>query len=225
MQLLRLGSLAMGVSILVGCSTTGFQANRPVDPGAQQAISEQRLDNNYKRQGVRVIYSTFGDLIAIEATGYAAVWGNSENAAREAYRVAELEAKKSMNEFINKESVQSSTSVTMVSRNLERASDNKSNNISTNNKTRDLVSATSTDEDLDQDTQKSNSLNKAVRNDALSIASKLNTSIKTSSRGILTGLYLVEGETINEGKTVRVVYRWDRRSTKDIDEVRKLMSR
>ena len=100
-----------------------------------------------------------------------------------------------------------------------------SDNIATNNKNRDLVSATSTDEDLDQDTQKSNSLNKAVHNDAFRIASKLNTSIKTSSRGILTGLYLVEGETINEGKTVKVVYRWDRRSTKDIDEVRKLMSR
>ena len=58
---------------------------------------------------------------AIEATGYAPVWGNSMNAARESYRVAELEAKKSLNDFINKETITSTTSVRMISKNLEQA--------------------------------------------------------------------------------------------------------
>jgi hypothetical protein len=37
---------------------------------------------------------------------------------REAYRVAELEAKKSLNDFINQEVIATETSVMMVSRNI-----------------------------------------------------------------------------------------------------------
>ena len=84
---------ALGLSACSTTKTADEGTKQPVNPGVQQAISEQRLVNDFKRQGVRVIYSTFGSLEAIEATGYAPVWGNSENAAREAFRVAELEAK------------------------------------------------------------------------------------------------------------------------------------
>mgnify|MGYP003352417722 CR=1 FL=1 len=55
--------------------------------------------------------------------------------------------------------------------------------------------------------------NTLVRNDALAVASKVQTSIRIRNQGILSGLYLVEGEVINDGKTVRVVYRWDQKHT------------
>ena len=92
----------LAVAVLATIGLTACSSTKPVDvssgtqinPGSQQAISEQRVQSDFKRQGVRVIYSLTGELQAIETTGYAPVWGNSQNAAREAYRVAELEAKK-----------------------------------------------------------------------------------------------------------------------------------
>lgn len=222
--------LAVAVLATLGlgaCSSTKVAdvgTGSAVPAGTQQTISEQRLQNDFKRQGVRVIYTLTGEIEAIEATGYAAVWGNSQNAAREAYRVAELEAKKSLNDFINYETITSAKSVVMISKNLEQARDNKTNKIATN-KNRDQVAGTA-DEGV-ADKQAEDEINReentAVRNDALRIASTVKTNIAINNRGILGGLYLVEGETINDGKNVRVVYRWDKKHTSIRREIRNLM--
>ena len=209
---------------LSACSSTKVSSIGPgqaLPAGPQQAISEQRLSNDFKRLGVRVTYTLNGDVDSIETTGYAPVWGNSQNAAREAFRVAELEAKKSLNDFINKESIASTTSVAMISKNLEQAKDNKTNKFATN-KSRDIVAEETSDEDVKGDINKEE--NTAVRNDALRIASQVKTTITVNNRGILGGLYLVEGEVINDGKNVRVVYRWDRKSNAVRPVFRNLMS-
>lgn len=225
--------LAVAVLATLGlgaCSSTKLadvSTGNKVAAGPQQAISEQRLENDFKREGVRVIYTLSGEVDAIETTGYAPVWGSSQNAAREAYRVAELEAKKSLNDFINKETIVSSKSVTMISKNIEQARDNKTNKFATN-KNRDQVSAIATDEEIDANAKADGEVNKeentAVRNDALRIASQVSTTITVNNRGILGGLYLVEGQTINDGKNVRVVYRWDRKSNAVRPVLRNLMA-
>ncbi len=187
-----------------------------------QPVAEQRLTNDFKRQGVKVTYKTFGGLEAIEATGYAPVWGNSANAAREAFRVAEIEAKKSLNDFINNESIRSSTSVAMISRNLEKAKDERETKANVNRSLSDSI--ISSDEDLIQakpgERQESSSL---IRNDALQIASRVSSEITTRNQGILGGLRLIEGEVINEGREVRVVLRWDQKNEEARKQVRKLM--
>lgn len=219
--------LALAVASMVmlsACSSTKLPdvgSGAPMPAGTQQAISEQRAVNDFKRQGVKVIFSTFGSFEGVEATGYAPVWGNSQNAVREAYRVAELEAKKSLNDFINSEQIRSSTSVKMISRNLEKARDNKTNNIATN-KNRDEVSAITDDSEVasgDVNTER----NTAIRNDALNIASRVSTEISTKSQGILSGLRLVEGEVINDGRNVRVVYRWDVKNQEVRQQIRRMM--
>lgn len=195
-----------------------------VPAGTQQAIAEQRLSSDYKRNGIRVVYTMSGKLEAIEATGYASVWGNSQNAEREAFRVAELEAKKSLNDFINKETVRSTTSVSMISRNLEKARDNRTNNFSTNRRSDDI---TTVDDEVvagSESADVNRKENTAVRQDALTIASRVNTSIVTQNRGILGGLYLVEGEVINDGRTVRVVYRWDTKHNAVRNTIRSAMA-
>ena len=122
-------ALTAAVLGMTACSSTpSFNAN-----SGGQAISDQRVaTSEFKRQGVKVIYSLSGEVEAIEVTGYAAVWGNSQNALRESYRVAELEAKKSLNDFINKETITSSVSVKMISQNLEHAKDQKTNSFNSN---------------------------------------------------------------------------------------------
>lgn len=223
-SVLAVAILSMG---LAACSSTKVAEVKPgvaIPTGPQQAISEQRLQSDFKRQGIRVIYTLRGDLEAIEATGYAPVWGNSQNAAREAFRVAELEAKKAVNDFINSENIRSTVSVEMISRNLERARDNKTNNFATN-RSRDQVASSTDDEEVGDNRAESNKVeNTAIRNDALNIASRVNTNISIRNQGILGGLYLVEGDVINGGRNVKVVYRWDQKHTQARLSIRNSMA-
>lgn len=208
---------------LIGCSSTGS------NPGASAttAISDQRLaTSDFKRQGVKVIYNLKGEVEAIEVVGYAPVWGSSQNSAQQAYRVAELEAKKSLNDFINKETITSSVSVKMIAQNLEHAQDQKTNKFANNRAESDELVAVDVESAT---TNKANGNtnqeeNTAIRNDALKIASRVSTTITTQNRGILGGLYLVQGEIINEGKNVQVLYRWDKKHTAVRQQVRNLMA-
>ena len=220
-------AIALALLQMTGCSST--QTSMGINPGssANTAISEQRVAvSEFKRQGVKVYYTLMGGLEAIEATGYAPVWGNSENALRESFRVAELEAKKSLNDFINKETITSTTSVKMISQNLEQARDQKTNNFKSNRAGNpdDLVAI---DEvvDREKNMQATRDENTAVRNDALKISSTVNTTITNTNQGILGGLYLVDGQAINSGKNVRVIMRWDRKHDDIRLQVRGLMMR
>lgn len=212
---------AMAISVLgvTGCGTKGTNLSRAdsIQPGAGSnvAIADQRLaSSEFKSQGVKVIYSLTGNVEAIEVTGYAAVWGNSMNAARESYRVAELEAKKSLNDFINRETITSTTSVSMISKNLEQAQDNNTNRFANN-----LVAT-----DTDATGRSGKEENTAVRNNALRITSQLNTVITTQNRGILGGLYQKEATVIDGGRAVKVVMRWDRKHNASRQQIRNLMA-
>ena len=217
---------AMAVTMLgvVGCSSTGtnLSSGAQINPSenAGTAIADQRLaTSEFKKQGVKVIYNLFGNVEAIEVTGYAAVWGNSMNAARESYRVAELEAKKSLSDFINKETISSTTSVRMISNNLEHAKDQNTNRFASN-KGPELLA---TDEQVAADNNATQE-NTAVRNNALRIASQLNTTITTQNRGIIGGLYLKEGTVIDGGRAVKVVMRWDKKHNDARKQIRNLMA-
>jgi hypothetical protein len=223
----RILIVAMAVSMLTvtGCSTTGANlgSGAQITPGegAGTAIADQRLaSSEFKRQGVRIIYSLTGNVEAIEVTGYAAVWGNSMNAARESYRVAELEAKKSLSDFINKETISSTTSVRMISNNLEHAQDQNTNRFASNKGT-ELASS---DDQVMGPPNPGAEENTAVRNNAVRIASQLRTTITAQNRGIIGGLYLKESAVIDDGRAVRVVMRWDRKHNDSRKQIRNLMA-
>jgi hypothetical protein len=220
-------AIALALLQMTGCSSTKIDSG--INPGssATTAISEQRVaTSEFKRQGIKIYYTLTGGLEAIEATGYAPVWGNSENALRESFRVAELEAKKSLNDFINRETITSTTSVKMISQNLEQARDQKNNRFNSNRtgNTDELV-AIDDAVDREKNVQATRDDNTAVRNDALKISSTVNTTITNTNQGILGGLYLVDGQAINSGKNVRVIMRWDRKHDDIRLQVRNLMMR
>lgn len=226
-QRILIASMAAVALQLIGCSSTQTTPNASgISPGtsASTAIADQRLAaSEFKRDGVKVYYTLFGDVEAIEVTGYAAVWGGSMNAARESYRVAELEAKKSLNDFINKESIQTTTSVRMISENLEHAQDQNTNKFASN-KGPGADELVAVDEDVSNKAPESSQENQAIRNNALKIASKLQTTISVQNRGILGGLYLKEGSVIDDGKAVKVVMRWDKKHNAVRLQVRNLMA-
>jgi|TARA_R110000782_G_scaffold99566_2_gene185363 hypothetical protein len=216
------------LTTMTGCSNNPLSQGNGAQPGtnATTAISEQRAENDFSRYGVKIYYGLLsGEVDQIDTVGYAPVWGNSQSAIREAYRVAELEAKKSLNDFINRENVASTTSVRMIAHNLEQAHDNKKNNFASN-----VVKATDTMQEVENANSatpgqgsKSSEDNTAIRNDALKIASIVNTTITVKNSGIIAGLYLVKGEVINNGKNVQVLYRWDKKSNKNRPLIRAQM--
>ena len=236
----RILILAMSglVSTLIGCGSSPVKlANGDaINPGtsATTPIADQRLAvSEFKKDGIRLIYSLSGNIESIEITGYAPTWGGSHNSAREAFRVAELEAKKSLNDFLRKETITSTTSVVMISENLEHAQDNHNNKFATN-KGSSSEGNTGTADDLvavDDDTKSKiasgttdSKENSATRDNAFKIASKLKTTITTSNRGILSGLYLKEGTVIDDGKAVKVVMRWDKKNNAERINIGNLMA-
>lgn len=230
-------AMAVATLQLIGCSSTAdknsAESGAGINPGASAMtpIADQRLAaSDFKKQGIKVYYSLWGNLEAIEVTGYAAVWGGSMNSARESFRIAELEAKKSLNDFINKETIVTSTSVRMISSNLEHAMDNNTNRFSTNKLQDNNSDLVAVDEEVVKTADSgsgsgSSSLqeNAAIRNNALKIASNLQTTITNTNRGILGGLYLLEGSVIDDGRAVKVVMRWDKKHNEVRKTVRNLM--
>lgn len=225
--MIRYSVLAFCTALVVaGCSTTEThkKSDLTTGQGGLTPISEQRASLDFKRRGLRFTHTFSGKIESIEATGYAPIWGGSQNATREAIRVAELEAKKTLNDFLNDETLTSSVTLSMISKNREKASDRK-NTVSLS---RDAgVIAMTTDDEIDgpaiKETQNA-SLN-AARSDALRIATDLKTTITLNNKGILTGLYLVDAEVVDGGKNVRATYRWDRKTDESRREVRDLMQR
>jgi len=197
---------------LTACSSTKVAdvgSGTAVPPGTQQAISEQRAASDFKREGVRVIYSFTGNLEAVEAVGYAPVWGNSQNAVQQAYETAYVLAKDRMSSFLHPETITSKRFVDTIAKNLEKARDNKTNKFATN-KNNDFSFETA-DTEAAREGEVNREENTAVRNDAVNIASNIRTTVSIQRSGILGGVVLKEGRVINDGKNVQVIVRWDRK--------------
>lgn len=209
-------AIALSIVTLLGltaCSSTKVSdvgTGAPVPAGTQQAISEQRASSDFKREGVKVIYTFTGDLEAVEAVGYAPVWGNSQNAVQQAYEVAYVMAKDRMSSFLHPETITSKRMVDTIAKNLEKARDNKTNKFATN-KAQDFAFET-TDTDAAREGEVNREENTAVRNDAVNIASNIRTTVSVQRSGILGGVVLKEGRVINDGRNVQVIVRWDRKN-------------
>jgi hypothetical protein len=200
---------ALGLSACSSTKTTDIGPNRTVNPGPQQAISEQRAASDFKREGVKVIYSLLGDLDAVEATGYAPVQGNSERAVQSATEAAYVLAKDRMSSFLHPETINSKRFLDTVTKNLEKARDNKTNKFATN-KNQDFSFETS-DEEAARSGEINREENTAVRNDAVNIQSNLRKTVSIQRSGILGGVVFKEGRIINDGRNVQVTVRWDRK--------------
>jgi hypothetical protein len=109
-----------------------------------------------------------------------------------------------------------------MSKNLEKARDNKTNDFATN-RNRDREFSTNDEEVSNSNGEVNREANTAVRNDAINIAQRVNTEITINNKGILSGLKRVDGEIIENGKTIKVVYRWDKKDAPVRPELRKLM--
>jgi hypothetical protein len=215
---MKLNAIVVAVAILAtGCST--FKDSDTVDNKPPTQISEQRLSTNFRKEGIRIDWTMMGNLKAIEITGYAAANGNTEFQQEAAFDAAELDAKAKLQRFLREGITSSKTMNTMV-KNVEKAHD----------VTRNKIRNTSEQEVTMSDAEAANTAtpktdegetNYAIRDNANHTTRTVIKKITEEASGIQSGVYIKETDIMGDGRTVKVVLRWDRDSQKAVKELRK----
>jgi hypothetical protein len=206
---MRLKLLAISVAlVLAGCSST--RKNASVESAPITAINAQKLTSSFKRQGIKIEWSCAwgtggfgltdalcvkGEIRAIEVTGYANSFGNSEALRERAFIAAEMDAKARLIRFMN-EGVGSNNFANTVTKNVEKAQDRIKNRIKSDE---DVAMS---DEDAGKDT------NFAIRENNNEVVRTLSESIRNNAEGKLRGALLKEADIVDR-QTVRAVIRWD----------------
>ena len=206
---MKLKLLAISVAlVLAGCSSTSKNAS--VESAPITAINAQKLTSSFKRQGIKIEWSCAwgtgafgltdaicvkGEIQAIEVTGYATSFGNSEALRERAFIAAEMDAKARLIRFMN-EGVGSNNFAQTVTKNVEKAQDRIKNRIRADEEV----------EMSDQDAMKDT--NFAVRENTNEVVRTLSESIRNNAEGKLRGALLKDADIIDR-QTVRAVIRWD----------------
>ena len=206
---MKLKLLAISVAVvLAGCSSTSKNAS--VTSAPITAINAQKLTSSFKRQGIKIEWSCAfgtgmfgisdamcvkGEIQAIEVTGYANSFGNSEALRERAFIAAEMDAKARLIRFMN-EGVSTSNFSNTITKNVEKAQDRIKNRINADE------AVEMSDQDAGKDT------NFAIRENNNEVVRTLSESIRNNAEGKIRGAVLKDADIIDR-QTVRAVIRWD----------------
>ena len=206
---MKLKLLAISVAlVLAGCSST--RKNASVESAPITAINAQKLTSSFKRQGIKIEWSCAfgtgmfgisdamcvkGEIQAIEVTGYANSFGNSEALRERAFIAAEMDAKARLIRFMN-EGVSTSNFSNTITKNVEKAQDRIKNRINADE------AVEMSDQDAGKDT------NFAIRENNNEVVRTLSESIRNNAEGKIRGAVLKDADIIDR-QTVRAVIRWE----------------
>lgn len=208
------------VSLLAACSST--KTAGPVEAGSVTAINAQKLETTFKRRGIKLEWDCAwgtgafgltdamcvkGDIKAVEVTGLAPSYGNSEVMREQAFAVAEMQAKAKLRRFIQ-EDVYTSQVQNVLGKSVEKANDRIKSRI----KTDDAVEMS--EEDASKDT------NFAVRENTNTTTRTFTETIRVNAQGILKGVRVID-EKIVDRQTVQVTIRWDKENEQGVKSLRK----
>jgi hypothetical protein len=202
---------------LSGCGT----ARQGIDAESIQAISSQKLSTSFKRQGVKMEWGcVWGtgiseltcvktELKAIEATGYAPSFGNTEAMREQAFKVAHDAALDKLIRFV-KQDVTSNRVTETMSRNVEKAVDQRKAKIRS-------------DEEVTANDDEFRDSNLATRSNSNETVRTVIDTVRSNAQGIVRGARAID-ERIVDSRTVAVVVRWDMDSDKASKSLQKRFS-
>ena len=208
------------VRFLAACSST--KAPGPVESGQITSLNSQKLETNFKRRGVKLEWDCSwgsglfgitdamcirGDIKAIEVTGLAPSYGNSEVMREQAFSVAEMQAKAKLRRFIQ-EDINTTQVQNVLGRSVEKANDR----IKTRIKTDETVAMSEEDEAIDT--------NWVVRENTNDTTRTFTETIRVNAQGILKGVRVVD-ERVVDRQTVQVTIRWDKENESGVRALRK----
>jgi hypothetical protein len=206
--------------VLAGCSSTNKNAS--VESAPITAINAQKLTSSFKRQGIKIEWSCAfgtgmfgvtdalcvkGEIRAIEVTGYANSFGNSEALRERAFIAAEMDAKARLIRFMN-EGVSSNNFANTITKNVEKAQDRIKNRINADE------AVEMSDQDASKDT------NFAIRENTNEVVRTLSESIRNNAEGKLRGALLKDAEIVDR-QTVKAIIRWDHNTERAATYMRK----
>lgn len=208
------------VSFLAACSST--KTAGPVESGQITSINSQKLETNFKRRGIKLEWDCAwgtgafgltdamcvrGDIKAVEVTGLAPSYGNSEVMREQAFNVAEMQAKAKLRRFIQ-EDVYTSQVQNVLGKSVEKANDRIKSRI----KTDEAVEMS--EEDAGKET------NWAVRENTNDTTRTFTETIRVNAQGILKGVRVID-ERVVDRQTVQVTIRWDKENEGGVKALRK----
>lgn len=173
------------------------------NPTANLGVSAQRVAvSSFDRDGVRISYTLDGKLSSIESIVYVPIWGT--DAIDDAQKRAEKIAKFQLKNFSDKKIMTSALSASIISINLEHASEQKKSGVES---TQNLV-ASDREVFLDKNGKDANAKSESskVLGDATWLAQLLDKNIDW--RDVSSGLVLQSAKPVNNGQTLEAVYRW-----------------
>lgn len=198
-----------------GCGTA--RPNPTVEAPKVDAIASQALNTNFVGQGIKIEWDCKyfsgiteatcirSEIKAIEATGYAPSFGNSEAMRDNAFEVAEMRALDRLVRFVRQD-VSSQRTVSTMTKNLEVAKDRIKQRIEGE------VSMNDTDAEKQSNVAVRENTNDSVRN--------LVSTIRNNAQGIIRGARPINQKIVDR-QTVSVTIRWDRHSADAVINMQK----
>lgn len=206
--------------ILIGCSSNP----KKDEVVSNTSISAQALNSSFVREGIKLEWEcVWGTglfdatcirtgIKAIEATGYATSFGNSDALQEQAYKVAHDVALDTLNRFVKQEVTSVRVTNTMT-KNIEKAQDKIKNKVNTAEVTITDVEAAAA-APIKEDT------NFSARENNNEVVRTVTENIRTNAAGIVRGARVVS-EKVVAHQRVAVTLRWDESSKNAMDFLRK----
>ena len=208
MQKKSISVAVFGILCLSACSSTQVAGNDGGAPASVTAVKGEtvQLSTEFRREGVRVYYTLFGNVDRIEAKGFAEVWQQRYE------HVAELEAKEKLVKFLRGESVSSTRKTQVIARAIERAQDSTLNRSKSSdgamNSTAEDLELEAMNKAKESDRDEISRANTALRKTSFANAQTVTSTITVTSSGRLVAVRKLSGEVVNDGKLYVGTYIW-----------------
>ena len=181
------------------------------------AVKDQKV-GLVNDEGIKIYYTLLGDLDRIEVYGVAPAWkGNVEI-------VAELDAKERLVKYLYDEKVNTSRSVEVLTRTIDKARDNALNKMQNGLPQDQVVEFAEEKVEAEVIEQPNKTSNNTSRRVAERIEStKISALTKITSGGTLRAMRKVSSEVRDDGRTYVAVYRWSEKDQDTANSIRTKM--
>jgi hypothetical protein len=195
--------------------STDYTVSQPGDNTV--AVKDQKV-GLVNDEGIKIYYTLLGDLDRIEVYGVAPAWkGNVEI-------VAELDAKERLVKYLYDEKVNTSRSVEVLTRTIDKARDNALNKMQNGLPQDQVVEFAEEKVEAEVVEQPNKTSNNTSRRVAERIEStKISALTKITSGGTLRAMRKVSSEVRDDGRTYVAVYRWSEKDQDTANSIRTKM--
>lgn len=225
----KLLAIALATTLVSGCSSIDkinpfasddrdYTVAQPSDNTT--AVKDQTV-SVVNDEGIKVVYTLLGDLDRIEVYGMADAWKGDGQTLE---ILAEADAKERLVKYLYDNKVNTSRSVEVTARTLDKARDDALNRVENGLAPQSVVEFDEETVEAEVAKQPAPKTDNTSRRVAERIEeTKVNALTKVTSGGTLRGMRKIRSEVRNSGKTYIAVYQWSEKDQDTANLIRKKM--